>query len=233
VLRGGLRFVRPYYFDYYAYVKTRWVGASLLDLFTREFTGRPRSYYEAALRAGRLRVEDTSMSARESRGERGARASAGGGGAAAAADGGAGADAGPFRDAPLLSGQRVRHYVHRHEPPVRQRAATRAHMSRVSPRAAWHCAADAASARRRCWRRPSPSSPSLTPPWPSASPRPCQCTRRRVRRVHAAALLHAVALTRAPRRAGPVPQEQRDGHPGQRGARAPPQRAPGQRQHLR
>jgi hypothetical protein len=125
VLRGGLRFVRPYYFDYYAYVKPRWEGATVVDLFTREFTGRSREYYEAALQAGRLRVDDTPMSAPRKTGGRRAKAPRAG---AAAEEEAAPASRPepapplpqPAQNAPLLSGQRVRHFVHRHEPPVRR-----------------------------------------------------------------------------------------------------------------
>ncbi|XP_039179798.1 RNA pseudouridylate synthase domain-containing protein 2 [Crotalus tigris] len=51
---GGLRKVRPYYFDYRTYCKGRWVGKKLLDVFHSEFRGRPIEYYLAAAKAGRL-----------------------------------------------------------------------------------------------------------------------------------------------------------------------------------
>lgn len=51
---GGLRKVRPYYFDYSTYCKGRWVGKKLLDVFHSEFRGRPIEYYLAAAKAGRL-----------------------------------------------------------------------------------------------------------------------------------------------------------------------------------
>ncbi|XP_070590377.1 pseudouridylate synthase RPUSD2 [Erythrolamprus reginae] len=51
---GGLRKVRPYYFDYNTYCKGRWVGKKLLDVFHSEFRGRPIEYYLAAAKAGRL-----------------------------------------------------------------------------------------------------------------------------------------------------------------------------------
>jgi tRNA pseudouridine synthase 9 len=122
--------VRPYYFDYFAFVKTRWAGRGLIELFTAEFQGRPREYYEAAHAAGRLRVED--VHSRKAPGRRGARgvaaegdADAGASGDAAAAAEPAAAEAAapqapPRADAPLRDGQRIRHYVHRHEPPVRR-----------------------------------------------------------------------------------------------------------------
>jgi len=96
VFQDGLRYARPYFFDYYAYVKTRWHGLSLLELFCSEFKGRSREYYTQAIAQGRLRVEDTSMSCKATK-----KTAA----CAAAADA-------------LRDGQRVRHFVHRHEPPV-------------------------------------------------------------------------------------------------------------------
>ncbi|KFP83727.1 RNA pseudouridylate synthase domain-containing protein 2, partial [Acanthisitta chloris] len=50
---GGLRKVRPYYFDFRTYCKGRWVGRSLLQVFSSEFRAQPLSYYRAAARAGR------------------------------------------------------------------------------------------------------------------------------------------------------------------------------------
>jgi hypothetical protein len=203
VLRDGLRFVRPYFFDYFAFVKTRWVGATVVDLFTREFTGRPREYYEAALQAGRLRVEDTAMSqgrGRRARLQQQSGGAAGGSGAsgddaapglAAAPAAEAAASAAPVVDVPLQDGQRVRHFVHRHEPPVRAPSAKRGAARSYAPTHARRFLALPRSSRsrsallrcahlrrHRCWTRPSPSWPPPTPPWPCASRRPCRCTRR-------------------------------------------------------
>ncbi|XP_036911958.1 RNA pseudouridylate synthase domain-containing protein 2 isoform X1 [Sturnira hondurensis] len=55
---GGLRKVRPYYFDFRTYCKGRWVGHSLLHVFSTEFRAQPMSYYEAAIRAGRLHLNE-------------------------------------------------------------------------------------------------------------------------------------------------------------------------------
>ncbi|XP_030306930.1 RNA pseudouridylate synthase domain-containing protein 2 isoform X2 [Calypte anna] len=55
---GGLRKVRPYYFDFRTYCKGRWVGRSLLHVFTTEFRAQPLAYYRAAARAGRLRLNE-------------------------------------------------------------------------------------------------------------------------------------------------------------------------------
>ncbi|NXG59667.1 RUSD2 protein, partial [Hemiprocne comata] len=55
---GGLRKVRPYYFDFRTYCKGRWVGRTLLHVFSTEFRAQPLSYYRAAARAGRLRLNE-------------------------------------------------------------------------------------------------------------------------------------------------------------------------------
>lgn len=55
---GGLRKVRPYYYDFRTYCKGRWVGRSLLHVFSTEFRAQPLSYYRAAARAGRLRLNE-------------------------------------------------------------------------------------------------------------------------------------------------------------------------------
>ncbi|KAM6181283.1 pseudouridylate synthase RPUSD2 [Erethizon dorsatum] len=55
---GGLRKVRPYYFDFRTYCKGRWVGHSLLHVFSTEFRAQPLAYYEAAVREGRLHLNE-------------------------------------------------------------------------------------------------------------------------------------------------------------------------------
>ncbi|NXH20227.1 RUSD2 protein, partial [Bucco capensis] len=55
---GGLRKVRPYYYDFRTYCKGRWVGRSLLHVFSTEFRSQPLAYYRAAARAGRLRLNE-------------------------------------------------------------------------------------------------------------------------------------------------------------------------------
>nr|XP_056707231.1 pseudouridylate synthase RPUSD2 [Euleptes europaea] len=53
---GGLRKVRPYYFDFQTYCKGRWLGKSLRDVFSDEFRAQSLEYYRAAASAGRLRL---------------------------------------------------------------------------------------------------------------------------------------------------------------------------------
>ncbi|KAK9831135.1 hypothetical protein WJX74_004556 [Apatococcus lobatus] len=62
-VEGGLQMVVPYPFEFWCHVKKRWEGLNVIDLFSQEFKGRPRSYYEDAFRKGRLRVEGSKVTA--------------------------------------------------------------------------------------------------------------------------------------------------------------------------
>ncbi|KAM5129777.1 pseudouridylate synthase RPUSD2 [Mantella aurantiaca] len=53
-VESGLRKVRPYYFHFESYCKGRWVGKSLLEVFSSEFRSEPVEYYKQAAQAGRL-----------------------------------------------------------------------------------------------------------------------------------------------------------------------------------
>ncbi|XP_018420860.1 PREDICTED: RNA pseudouridylate synthase domain-containing protein 2 [Nanorana parkeri] len=55
-VENGLRKVRPYYFDFETYCKGRWVGKSLLEVFSSEFRSEPLEYYKLAAQAGRLKL---------------------------------------------------------------------------------------------------------------------------------------------------------------------------------
>ncbi|XP_069624244.1 pseudouridylate synthase RPUSD2-like [Ranitomeya imitator] len=55
-IENGLRKVRPYFFDFETYCKGRWVGKSLLQVFSTEFRSEPLEYYKRAAWAGRLRL---------------------------------------------------------------------------------------------------------------------------------------------------------------------------------
>lgn len=41
----GLRRVKPYYFTFKTWVKGRWVGKTLVEIFTTEFRDRDPEYY--------------------------------------------------------------------------------------------------------------------------------------------------------------------------------------------
>lgn len=56
---GGLRKVYPYYYDFKTYCKGRWIGKTLLEVFSSEFRSEPLEYYQKAAKAGRIRLNDT------------------------------------------------------------------------------------------------------------------------------------------------------------------------------
>ncbi|XP_020505829.2 RNA pseudouridylate synthase domain-containing protein 2 [Labrus bergylta] len=56
---GGLRKVRPYYFDFKTYCKGRWIGKSLQDVFKSEFRAESIEYYQKACKEGRIRLNET------------------------------------------------------------------------------------------------------------------------------------------------------------------------------
>ncbi|PIN12604.1 RNA pseudouridylate synthase [Handroanthus impetiginosus] len=57
IFRDGIRYVRPYYFEFISHAKNRWAGKTIVDLFADEFKGRPREYYVSAVKAGRIQVD--------------------------------------------------------------------------------------------------------------------------------------------------------------------------------
>ncbi|KAI7986099.1 RNA pseudouridine synthase 7 [Camellia lanceoleosa] len=57
IFRNGVRYVRPYYFEFICYVKNRWAGKTIVDLFSDEFKGRPYDYYVSAVKSGRIQVD--------------------------------------------------------------------------------------------------------------------------------------------------------------------------------
>jgi len=42
---AGLRKVHPYYFTFTTFTKGRWVGETILEVFTREFRAQPKQEY--------------------------------------------------------------------------------------------------------------------------------------------------------------------------------------------
>ncbi|CAH9109102.1 unnamed protein product [Cuscuta europaea] len=56
IYRNGIRYVKPYYFEFISHVKNRWAGKTIVDLFSEEFKGRSSDYYVAAVKAGRIQV---------------------------------------------------------------------------------------------------------------------------------------------------------------------------------
>ncbi|KAK4229399.1 pseudouridine synthase [Podospora fimiseda] len=52
----GLRRVAPYFYTYNTWVKERWRGRRLIDVFESEFRDRPIEYYRAAMETGQVDV---------------------------------------------------------------------------------------------------------------------------------------------------------------------------------
>ncbi|XP_048831093.1 RNA pseudouridylate synthase domain-containing protein 2 [Brienomyrus brachyistius] len=56
---GGLRKVHPYYFDFKTYCKGRWIGKTLMEVFSSEFRAESLDYYKQAALQGRIRLNET------------------------------------------------------------------------------------------------------------------------------------------------------------------------------
>ncbi|CAK7566869.1 MAG: DRAP deaminase [Sporothrix epigloea] len=57
-LEAGLRRVEPYYYTYNTWVKERWRGRTLLEVFESEFRDRPLAYYRRAMETGTVKVSE-------------------------------------------------------------------------------------------------------------------------------------------------------------------------------
>lgn len=53
---GGLRRVKPYFFTFKTWVKGRWIGMTLVEVFTTEFRDRDPEYYKDAITRGLVQV---------------------------------------------------------------------------------------------------------------------------------------------------------------------------------
>ncbi|EFJ49320.1 pseudouridine synthase [Volvox carteri f. nagariensis] len=105
VFVDGLRLVKPYYFDFKCFVKKRQDGKPLMQLMAEEFPMLSPEYYREAVASGRLRMEPSSCCPGRGGAEGGKGKGRGGGGIWT-----------PER--PLRAGMCIRHFIHRHEPPV-------------------------------------------------------------------------------------------------------------------
>lgn len=56
VIDGPLRRVPPYYYTYLTFTKQRWQNRTLVDVFTTEFRDKEKSYYESAIKQGKVQV---------------------------------------------------------------------------------------------------------------------------------------------------------------------------------
>ena len=51
-----VRVVHPYPYTFSTFAKSRWIGRTLIDVYHDEFGSYPRSYYDAAIKSGRILV---------------------------------------------------------------------------------------------------------------------------------------------------------------------------------
>jgi 23S rRNA-/tRNA-specific pseudouridylate synthase len=51
-----IRTIEPYPYTFSTFCKARWIGRSVLDVYCSEFGSYPKSYYESAIRQGRIQV---------------------------------------------------------------------------------------------------------------------------------------------------------------------------------
>jgi len=115
VLPGdGTRLVRPYPFDFVMHVKKRHEGLDVVTIFAKEFPARDRAYYVKAHAAGYLRV-DNPTGGKQGKSKR-AKTRDDDDGAKSLKSFLEPAKVEALR--PLKAGERVRHFLHRHEPPV-------------------------------------------------------------------------------------------------------------------
>jgi len=57
-----IRIVEPYPYTFSTFTKSRWVGRTVLDVYSTEFGSYPKSYYESAISQGRILVSDEVVS---------------------------------------------------------------------------------------------------------------------------------------------------------------------------
>ncbi|KAF9912155.1 hypothetical protein EC991_000565 [Linnemannia zychae] len=56
-----LRKIKPYFFKYQTYAKGRWLGRKLIEVFNTEFRDRDNTFYERAIKDGRVKINDETV----------------------------------------------------------------------------------------------------------------------------------------------------------------------------
>jgi 23S rRNA-/tRNA-specific pseudouridylate synthase len=54
--RNGLRFVKSYYHEFTCFTKARWVGKSLIEVYSTEFKAYSKDYYEKTIENGKIHI---------------------------------------------------------------------------------------------------------------------------------------------------------------------------------
>ncbi|KAI8605597.1 hypothetical protein EDD21DRAFT_299330, partial [Dissophora ornata] len=57
-----LRKIKPYFFKYQTFAKGRWLGRKVIDVFNTEFRDRDNTFYERAIRDGRVKINGETVS---------------------------------------------------------------------------------------------------------------------------------------------------------------------------
>jgi 23S rRNA-/tRNA-specific pseudouridylate synthase len=57
-----IRMIEPYPYTFASHAKARWIGRSILEIYTTEFGSYPAAYYETAIEQGRILVSDEKVS---------------------------------------------------------------------------------------------------------------------------------------------------------------------------
>ncbi|KAI1318991.1 hypothetical protein EDD11_005189 [Mortierella claussenii] len=58
----SLRKIKPYFFKYQTFAKGRWLGRSIIEVFNTEFRDRDNTFYERAIKDGRIKINDQAVS---------------------------------------------------------------------------------------------------------------------------------------------------------------------------
>ncbi|KAF9426833.1 hypothetical protein BGZ76_002582 [Entomortierella beljakovae] len=53
---ANLRKIKPYFFKYQTFAKGRWLGRQLIEVFNTEFRDRDNTFYEKAIKDGRIKI---------------------------------------------------------------------------------------------------------------------------------------------------------------------------------
>lgn len=60
--KDGMISIEPYVYTHSTYAKGRWIGQEIIDVYSREFLGRDRAYYEECMKDERIQVNGAKVS---------------------------------------------------------------------------------------------------------------------------------------------------------------------------
>lgn len=62
IVKGNLRYIKPYDFQYQVWVKGRWVNRKLIDILNKEFTQYTEDYFKIAIENGKILINSKKVS---------------------------------------------------------------------------------------------------------------------------------------------------------------------------